>query len=176
VIEGRPVIEALPASALIALDLWSDLETAAARLGEALGGAMPALGRSGDLAQGWRAIRVEPTVWWLAGPLGDLDGLIARVETAIAGDGGATDLSGGFAAIGVTGQGWRELLMIGGVFDAESAAFGAGCTAGTLLHRLGVRYDVIRDDEVHIRVAPSHAADLLHHLRAAASRLDASEP
>jgi heterotetrameric sarcosine oxidase gamma subunit len=87
-------------------------------------------------------------------------------------DGAAIDLSGGFAGLEIVGPGWRELLMVGGVFDAEDPAFGPGSTAGTILHHAGVRYDVIDDDRVHILVAPSYALDLLDHLRVAASRLE----
>jgi hypothetical protein len=44
-------------------------------------------------------------------------------------------------------------------------------TAGTLLHHVSVRYDVVDEDRAHIHVAPSYAADLLHHLETAAARL-----
>jgi heterotetrameric sarcosine oxidase gamma subunit len=163
----------LEPAALIAFDLWSDVDAARGRIGAALGGALPGLGRSGDLAGGWRAIRVEPSVWWLTGPLGDLDAQMARLEAAIGGDGAATDLSGGFARVAVSGDDWRAPLMIGGVLDAEDPAFGAGSTAGTILHHIGVRHDVVADRLVHIHVAPSYAADLVDHLRAAVLGLEA---
>jgi len=155
---------------MFAFELWSDAEAAAARIGGALGGPLPALNRSMDLSYGWRAIRVEPTVWWLSGPLADLDRQLARLEAALGEDGAAVDLSGGFVRLAVSGAAWRELLMIGGVFDAENPAFGTGATAGTLLHHAGVRYDVIAEDCVHIYLAPSYAEALLAHLRSAAAR------
>jgi heterotetrameric sarcosine oxidase gamma subunit len=161
---------------LIAVDLWAYAEAAKARLSETLGGALPALRHSAPLEGGWRAIRVEPTAWWLTGPLADLKGKMARLEAALAVDGGAIDLTGAFTTITVRGAAWRELLMFGGVFDAEGADFGPGRTAGTLLHHASVRYDVIDHDEVRILAAPSYAEDLLHHLRVAAARLEPAGP
>jgi heterotetrameric sarcosine oxidase gamma subunit len=109
-------------------------------------------------------------VWWLAGPLERLDETLDRTTTTLAEDGAATDMSGAFARLAIRGPHWRELLMIGGVFDAEDSRFAPGCTAGTVLHHTAVRYDVVASDQVILYVAPSYAADLLHHLRAGASR------
>jgi heterotetrameric sarcosine oxidase gamma subunit len=172
VTDARTTVQALGPAALIAVDVWSAFDAAVARLGKALGGALPDLLRSNDLAGGWRALRVEPTVWWLAGPLAGLEAGFAAAGAGLGDDGAAIDLSGGFARLEVAGPGWRELLMIGGVFDAEDPAFGAGSTAGTLLRHAGVRYDVVDDGRVHILVAPSYAQDLLGRLRAAATRLE----
>jgi heterotetrameric sarcosine oxidase gamma subunit len=158
-----------PPRALIAFDLWSNAATA--RIGATLGAALPGPNRSADLPGGWRAIRVEPTVWWLSGPLTDLDTCLARLESALGDDGAATDLSGGFIVLALDGPGWREALMFGGVFDAESSTFGPGSTAGTLLHHVAVRYDVRREERVDVHLAPSYAEDLLHHLRSVAPRV-----
>jgi heterotetrameric sarcosine oxidase gamma subunit len=172
VTDGRTKVGALGPAALIAVDLWGDLDDAGKRLGAALGGPLPDPLHSADLAGGWRAVRVEPTVWWLAGPLAALEGALATAAAALGEDGAAVDLSGGFVRLEVAGPAWRELLMVGGVFDAEDPAFGPGSTAGTILHHVGVRYDVVDDVRVHILVAPSYAHDLLEHLRAAAARLE----
>ena len=170
--DARTTVEALAPAALVAVDVWGDFEAAAARLGQALGGEMPGLLRSTELAGGWRAVRVEPTLWWLAGPLDGLAAGLGALEAALGEAGAAVDLSGGVARLEVAGPGWRELLMFGGVFDAEDPAFGPGSTAGTVLYHASVRYDVIDDRRVHILVAPSYARDLLAHLRAAAARLE----
>jgi heterotetrameric sarcosine oxidase gamma subunit len=171
VTDAPTTVNALEPAALIAVDVWSDLDAAAARLGEALGGGIPGLLRSGDLAGGWRAVRVEPTVWWLVGSLAGLEAGLGAVEAALADAGAAVDFSGGLVRLEASGPGWRELLMTGGVFDAEDPAFAPDSTAGTVLHHASVRYDVIDEHRVHILVAPSYARDLLHHLRAAAARL-----
>jgi heterotetrameric sarcosine oxidase gamma subunit len=165
VTEAAVHVSAPPPRALIAFDLWSDAAAGAVRIGEALGGVLPDLNGATDLAGGWRAIRVEPTVWWLSGPLADAEPCLDRLEAALGDDGGATDLSGAFIVLALEGPGWREALMFGGVFDAENSAFGPGSTAGTLLHHVAVRYDVRRAEMVEIHLAPSHAEDLLHHLR-----------
>jgi heterotetrameric sarcosine oxidase gamma subunit len=165
-------VATLGPAALIAVDLWSGLDEAGGRVGAAVGGALPGLLHSTDLADGWRALRVEPTVWWLTGPLEALEEALAILEVALGGDGAAVDFTGGFARLEVAGPGWRELLMIGGVFDAEDPAFGPGSTAGTILHHTSVRYDVLDDRRAHILVPPSYAEDILDHLRAAAGRLE----
>jgi heterotetrameric sarcosine oxidase gamma subunit len=172
VTDRRTTAAALGPLALIAVDVWSGFDEAAQRLGMALGGALPGLLGSVELPGGWRALRAEPTVWWLTGPLAALGAVLATAEAALGEDGAAIDLSGGFAGLEIVGPAWRELLMVGGVFDAEDPAFGPGSTAGTILHHADVRYDVIDDDRVHILVAPSYALDLLDHLRVAASRLE----
>ena len=171
----RTTVEALEAAALIAVDIWSDLDGTMARLGRTLGSGLPHLRGSAELVGGWRALRVEPTVWWLMGPLSDLEARFAAVEAALGEAGASVDLSGGFVRLEVVGPGWRELLMIGGVFDAEDPVFGPGATAGTVLHHASVRYDVIDDHRVHILVAPSYAHDLREHLRAAAARLETAD-
>jgi len=167
-------VQAVGPAALIAVEAWSAFDAAAARVGEVLGGVLPDLLGSSDLAGGWRAVRVEPTVWWLTGPLAGLEAAFDAVETALGEDGAAVDLSGGFTRLEIAGPAWRELLMVGGVFDAEDPDFAPGSTVGTILHHAGVRYDVVDDRRVHILVAPSYAADLLDHLRAAAARLEPS--
>ncbi len=175
VTDAQTTVEVLEPSGLIAVDLWSNFGAAAARLGEALGGGLPGPIRSAELGGGWRAVRVEPTAWWLVGPLAALQATLEAVEEALGENGAAVDLSGGFARLEVAGAGWREMLMVGGVFDAEDPAFGPGSTAGTVLHHASVRYDVIDDHSVHILVAPSRAHDLLDHLRAAATRLEGAD-
>ncbi len=160
VTDARTTARLLPPTALIAFDIW---------------GKLPHPAWSTELQESWRTIRLEPTVWWLTGPVEQAEAMFDRLEAVLGDDGGVTDLTGGFARIAVAGPAWRELLMIGGVFDAESAGFGVGSTAGTLLHHVAVRYDVVSDDEVHILLAPSYADDLLHHLSAAIPRLDAPD-
>ncbi len=155
---------------MISLEIWGD--AAESRIAAALGAALPAVGASADLPGEWRAIRVEPSVWWLSGPREGLAARQADLDAALGEDGAAVDLTGAFARLEVCGPAWRTLLMFGGVFDAEDPDFGPGRTAGTILHHLSVRYDVVDEDRLHIFVGSSYAGDLLHHLRAAAARLD----
>ncbi len=164
-------IEALPPAALIAFELWDDTGGAARRLADALGGALPDPGRSTSLAGGWRAIRIEPTVWWLSGPLTGLEDRTVRLTATLGEEGAVTDLTGGFVRLAAGGPGWRTLLMFGGVFDAEDPAFDPGATVGTILHHVAVRYDVAGEDLVHIHVAQSYAVDLLAQMRTAAEGL-----
>ena len=156
-------------TALIAVEFWSDPAVAAARLAAALGGPLPGIGAATDMEGAWRAIRVEPSVWWLCGPLADLDDTLGRVGAALAPDGAVTDLTGGFERLRIAGPDWRSVLMIGAVFDAESPDFTVNSTVGTILHHIAVRYDVVAADAVHVFVAPSYAGDLRHFLHEAAT-------
>ncbi len=174
VLSSSTAVEVAESAALIAVDLWSDLPAGAEPVGACLGGRLPDLGRSAPLAGGWRAIRVEPTVWWLSGPLAGLEAQLANLEPALADSGAATDLSGGFFRIRIRGPHWRDVLMSGGVFDAEDPGFGPGSTAGTILHHAAVRHDVTDGETVDVYVAPSYLEDMLHHLRSALARLGTS--
>ncbi len=162
------VIAVVEPFALVAVELWEPAAEVA--VADAIDATPPLPGLSAALGEGWRAIRVEPLVWWLRGPLCGLARMMARLEAPLAGTGVAVDLTGGFAQLRIAGPGWRDLLMIGGVFDAEDPAFGAGCTASTVLHHVAVRYDVVGPDEVSAYAPPSHLEGLLHHWRGAAGR------
>ena len=94
-----------------------------------------------------------------------------RLNQALAEDGAATDISGGFLRQTLTGPAWRELLMISGVFDAEDPAFVPGCVAATVIAHTPVRLDVIGPDRVDAYVAPSQAGDLLALWTRAAARM-----
>lgn len=164
----RLTIETGAPCGLIAVELWDGAVNP--RLAEALG-ALPPIGRSASLGDGWRAIRVEPAVWWLSGPRDGAPPVLDRLAATLGGSGAVVDLAGGFVPVRIAGEGWRELLTMGGVFDAEDPAFASDCTAGTILHHVAVRYDVVAADEVRAYVPPSYVDHLLHHWRAAAARM-----
>lgn len=161
-------IEIEPPAALIGVELWGDAAELRARL--------PVFGQSAPFDDGWRAIGVEPTVWWLTGPLEDRFSRVAAIAEAVARDGAAIDLTGAVVRFRITGRRWRSLLTIGGIFDAEDPAFANGASVGTILHHVSVRHEVLGEDIVAVHVAPSYADHLHHHLRAAAARLDIGEP
>jgi heterotetrameric sarcosine oxidase gamma subunit len=150
----------LPASALIAIDLWGAAADMAARLGRHLPPPCHVLAWGERRILWW-----EPNVWLVRAARSDLEPTLARLTAAVGGDGAATDLSGAFTRIRITGHGWRDLLMIGGVFDAEAASFGAGCVAGTVIHHLPVRLDVVSETVVDAYTPPSYAQALLGHWR-----------
>ncbi len=155
--------------ALFLVETWGDGAAVERRLA-ATGIATPAPCRSassGDL----RLIWWEPNTWLIRAPKPLRDETAARLTEALAGEGAVTEVSGAFVRVRVEGALWRSLLMIGGVFDAEAESFGPGSVAGTVIHHLPVRLDVIGDSAVDAYVPPSYAADLLHHWTAAAGRL-----
>ena len=95
-IDDAVMVEVAPAGDLIALDLWA--------------GDCPDLG-------GVEMMRVEPARWWLIGASDRLDELAARI-----GDNGAwAPIGGGLLCATLTGPGWRSLLGVSGVFDADGA-------------------------------------------------------
>jgi heterotetrameric sarcosine oxidase gamma subunit len=150
------VIEAGSAGALWALALWGGGAAAQARVAKALGCRLPAPGRAAGDA-GRFALRLEPALWWIGGA--ELDA--AAIETALAGDGALTAIGGGVRRVRLTGPGWRGLLMIGGVFDAEAPAFAPGCVASSLIEHVQVRLHVVAEDACEAYVPASHAEDLL---------------
>ncbi len=152
-------IAILPSEALKQIEIWGDLAAVERRLGATL----PTAGRSTTL-NGSRIMWWEPKVWLVRGLYADLADILAD-------DGAAIDVTGAFSRLRITGADWRELLMIGGVFDAESPAFAPDCIAGTVIHHLPVRLDVIDPETVEAYTPPSYAAELAHHWHAAARRV-----
>jgi len=141
------------------IEVWGDVAAVEHRLGAALPKAGAAMTLNGARLMWW-----EPKVWLVRGAGIDLPDALAK-------DGAAIDVTGAFSRLRITGAAWRELLMIGGVFDAESPAFGPDCIAGTVIHHLPVRLDVIDAQTVEAYTPPSYAAELAHHWEAAARRI-----
>ena len=161
-------IEPAAADALLAVELWDDVEAASADLAD-LVGPLPAPCRAASSGV-QRVLWWESQTWLVRAPLKMRDGLSEPLAAALQGRGAVTDVSGGFRRIRVHGPLWREFLMIGGVFDAEHG-FPVGSTVGTVIHHLPVRLDAVDAGTVDAYVAPSYAEELLHHWRKAQARL-----
>jgi sarcosine oxidase gamma subunit len=156
-------ITVLPAAPLHALEIWSNPSQVAQRFEAAFGARLPASGSSLQLAD-FLLIRYEPTVWLAEGNIGGLAEILGA-------DGSLTAIGGGIVRVRLSGTGWRGLLMEGGVFDAESTDFGAGCSAATLIDHVGVRLYVESDDACLAYVPLSYAHDLIHFWNLAAKSL-----
>ncbi len=152
-------ITVLPSEPLVQIEVWGDVAAVERRLGASL----PTAGRS-TMLHAARVMWWEPKVWLVRGANTDLTEILAE-------DGAAIEVTGAFSRLRITGAAWRELLMIGGVFDAEAPAFGPECIVGTVMHHLPVRLDVIDALTVEAYTPPSYAAELAHHWRAAARRI-----
>jgi heterotetrameric sarcosine oxidase gamma subunit len=159
-------VEPLPNRTLLLLEVWEEVSVVEHRLGSALPGPGQALA-----AEGWRALWWEPGTWLIRLTADDGPALPGRVSAALDSEGAATDVSGAFRRIALEGPAWRSLLMIGGVFDAESPDFGPGCVAGTVIHRIPVHLDVLSPTTVEAFVPPSYLEEMLHHWRRSAVRL-----
>ena len=147
-------ITALPAAPLHAVEIWSNPTTVAARAEKALGFALPPMGQSAGNAA-LTLLRFEPTVWLAEGDVSALGDVLGE-------DGAITAIGGGLVRFRLAGQGWRELLMEGGVFDAGSAHFGPGATAATIIDHVGVRLHVENAGSCVAYVPASFAVSLLH--------------
>ena len=152
-------IEPLGRAPLHLLELWGDPAAAARRAAKALGHDLPRSGR----AQG-AVLRHSPTTWLV-------DGDVAALKTALGDDGALTAVGGGLVRVRLSGPGWRSLLMEGGLFDAENAAFGPDSVATTLIEHVTMTLRVESESACLAYVPASHAEDLLHFWNVSVSGL-----
>jgi heterotetrameric sarcosine oxidase gamma subunit len=155
-------ITPLPAAPLHAFEIWSDPQAVAARFKAAKGFPLPTMGQSAS-QDGLTLIRFEPTVWLIEG---DPEGLEAVLDE----DGTLTAIGGGIVRVRLSGPGWRRLLMEGGVFDAENAAFAPGCTAATVIDHVNIRLFVESDQACIAYVPASYSLDIIQFWSDAGAR------
>lgn len=162
----QTTITPLPAAPLHAVEIWSNPQAVAARAEAALGFALPPMGQSaGNSAL--TLMRFEPSVWLAEGDASALEAVLGE-------DGAITAIGGGVVRVRLAGPGWRELLMEGGVFDAEAASFGPGAAAATIIDHVGVRLHVTSEAACMVYVPSSYAASMLHFWKEALPLLAAS--
>ena len=137
-------IAVAPAGDVVLLDLWSgDVDSLC-----------------GDIPR----LRVEPRRWWLLGAGDRLEALEAR----IADHGALAPIGGGLVRATITGPGWRSLLMIAGLFDAEHPGFTTGSTVSTMIHHIAVRIAVTAPEACDVYFTASFAPALIEHWSQAA--------
>jgi len=115
-----------------------------------------------------RIAGIEPGQWLVSCPLeaaASAAQLFAGADTAI------VDISGSLTGVRIEGAGWRDLLMIGGVFDAEDRAFTTGRVARTVMHHAPLLIDVAGDDAAEAWIPASYAGEVLATWHKAAARL-----
>ena len=156
-------ITLLPAAPLHALEIWSNPVAVNKRFQKVCGFALPLMGRACG-SDVHCLIRFEPTVWLLEGDASGLSDILAD-------DGALTAIGGGIVRVRLSGNGWRTLLMEGGVFDAENSAFGPGCSAATIIDHVNVRLHVIDDMTCDAYVPLSYSKALVHFWETAAVNL-----
>ena len=156
-------ITTLPAAPLHVVEIWSNPSAVAKRFEATLGARLPAPGSSVQLAA-MRLMRFEPTVWLVEGEPTGLTEILGP-------DGSITAIGGGIVRVRLSGAGWRSLLMEGGIFDAESADFGAGSSAATLIDHVNVRLHVESADSCLAYVPLSYAKDMIQYWNVAAKAL-----
>jgi heterotetrameric sarcosine oxidase gamma subunit len=156
-------ITPLPAAPLHALEIWSNAPAVAKRFEAATGFALPPMGHSAG-TDALRLIRYEPTVWLVEGDASSLQEILGD-------DGSLTPIGGGIVRVRLSGEGWRTLLMEGGMCDAESPEFAPGCSAATIIDHIAVRLHVVSDDACDVYVPASYSAGLVHFWQGAAGSL-----
>ena len=156
-------ITLLPAAPLHALEIWSNAQAVAKRFQSATGFALPPMGHSAG-SDALRLIRYEPTVWLVEGDASALPAILGE-------DGALTAIGGGIVRVRLSGEGWRTLLMEGGVFDAESPEFAPGCSAATIIDHVAIRLHVVSEDACDAYVPLSFSAGLMHFWKEAAGTL-----
>jgi heterotetrameric sarcosine oxidase gamma subunit len=156
-------ITPLPAAPLHALEIWSNAPAVAKRLEAATGFAFPPMGRSAG-TDALRLIRYEPTVWLVEGDASALPAILGE-------NGSLTHIGGGIVRVRLSGEGWRTLLMEGGMFDAESPTFAPGSSAATIIDHVSVRLHVVSDDACDVYVPASFSAGLVRFWELAAGSL-----
>ena len=127
-------VQLAPAGNIVVADLWSGDESL-----------------FGDFAR----IAVEPRRWWLFDPNP------AILAKRLASHGAAAPIGGGLIRVTITGPGWRALLMLGGLFDAEDLNFTTGAVASTILHHVPVRLAVTSEYSCEVYFAASFARTLI---------------
>ena len=157
-------ITALPSAPLHALEIWGDATAMAKRFQAATGFALPVMGQSAG-SDALRLIRYEPTVWLVEGDASALSNILAD-------DGALTAIGGGVVRIRLSGQGWRTLLMEGGVFDAENPNFTTECSAATIIDHVAVRLYVVNEMTCDAFVPLSYSKALVHFWEQAALTLE----
>jgi heterotetrameric sarcosine oxidase gamma subunit len=158
-------ITSMPSAPLYAFEIWSNPLAVAKRFKAATGYDLPAMGRS-DGTDATRLIRYEPTVWLAEGDVTALADILGN-------DGVITAIGGGIVRVRLSGPRWRELLMEGGVFDAENSGFAPGCSAATIIDHVAVRLHVVGDDSCIAYVPLSFSKGLLHFWHLVAESLAA---
>jgi heterotetrameric sarcosine oxidase gamma subunit len=160
-------ITVLPAAPLHALEIWSSPAEVTARFEAAIGFALPPSCRSAG-SDALRFIRYEPTVWVVEGDISPLAAILRD-------DGALTAIGGGVVRLRLSGPGWRGLLMEGGVFDAESPSFAAGCSAATIIDHVAVRLHVLSEDVCDAYVPASFSAGLVHFWKEASQSVSGQQ-
>lgn len=156
-------ITALPAAPLHAFELWSNPAAVSERFKAAFVFTLSTVGRSSG-TDALRLIRYEPTVWLVEGDASALSDILAD-------DGALTAIGGGIVRVRLSGNDWRTLLMEGGVFDAESPDFSAGCSASTIIDHVNVRLHVVDETTCDAYVPLSYSKALIHFWETAALTL-----
>ena len=150
------------ATSLVRVEAF-ELSAAFAKAFKAAVGVAPPAACRAEAGKGGPVLWAEPKVMLVSGDA-------AALEEKLGAHAAVSDVSGAWRRIDLNGPIWREVLMVDGVFDAESARFGPGALAATVLHHAPVMIHAKSETEASVYVAPSFAHDLKSALLKAAAR------
>lgn len=141
---------------LFRLAIWD--ESGLIRLANGLGADLPLPCRSCTLDD-VRLLWLEAD-HWLISCASELSSDVKRRFAALVGDAGTiVEVSAALVGRRLSGPGWREFLMIGGVFDVEDIAFSTGSVARTVMHHSALLLDVVTADQCDVYVPASYSAE-----------------
>ncbi len=87
----------------------------------------------------YRIVWAGPDDWFVIGPKGEAAALEAKLRAELAGQhSAATDVSGGYTVLHLSGRPVRDVLAQGCPLDLHPRAFGAGSAAGSLFFKASV--------------------------------------
>jgi heterotetrameric sarcosine oxidase gamma subunit len=153
---------------LFRLALWND--DARARVGAGLSATLPPPCRAID-AGALRVSWLEGDHWLIACAREQANATLELLSAVAGTDGTIVEVTAALQGCRISGPGWRDLLMIAGVFDAESPDLVAGSVARTVMHHSAVLIDVLAADSVHAYVPSSYAEEFFAFWEAAVVRL-----
>lgn len=123
------------------LNLRGDAADAAFRgaAAQALGMPLPTTAGSSCSVGALRIVWAGPDDWFIIGPRGEADAIVARLHAVLAGQHVAvTDVSSGYTVLSLTGAPVREVLAQGCPLDLHPREFGVGRVAGTHFFKASV--------------------------------------
>lgn len=153
---GGVTLTALPEAPMVSVAPFRGRSGAVA---DALGAPLPEAGRIAALTDGSRVLWSGLDQWFLRGPAGDVEGLLAGLAAV-------TDQSDGWTALALVGPGAAEVLARLVPVDLDPAAFQPGAVARTQLrHMMCVLIAV--EDGFEILVMRSFTRTAVHDIAAA---------
>lgn len=125
--------------AIVNLRVPADDPQVLARVSAALGLELPTEPCTSRADAVHRIVWAGPDDWFVIGPKGEAESIVARLSAALAGSHHAvTDVSSGYTVLSLAGASARDVLAQGCPLDLHPRAFGLGQSAGSHFFKASV--------------------------------------